>query len=75
LINVARSGGYQLENAHDRLNEKVEIWSERYLGAWWAVRLGVAVVVGLFVALQGIPGAALTVFITLVSMFAFSLLG
>src|SRR3984893_11141406 len=75
LINVARSGGYQLENDHDRFTAKVEIWSERYLGAWWAARLGLAVVVGLFVAVQGNPGAALTILITWVSMLAVNLLG
>jgi hypothetical protein len=75
LIEVARSGGYQLDNDHAGFTGNVDNWSERYIGAWWAVRLGLAVVAGLFVAVQGNPGAALTIFITSVSMLGVNLLG
>jgi len=63
LIRVARSGGYKLDNDHARFIGNADKWSERHLGAWWAGRLALAVVVGLFVAAQGNPGAALTAFI------------
>jgi hypothetical protein len=75
LIRVARSGGYQLDNDHARFIGNADKWSERHLGAWWAGRLALAVVVGLFVAAQGNPGAALTAFIGWVSMLAVNLLG
>jgi hypothetical protein len=75
MIEVARSGSYQLDNDHARFIGNVDKWSERHLGAWWAARLGLAVVVGLYVAVQGNPGAALTVLITWVSMLAVNLLG